>query len=811
MRSRLAAAAALLGLAAAVRVGGRANDPTVPAGPLASDSIAVWVFFEPDSARSTLPAPIGKETRAARRNHHISDFDNDRPLPRALLRRVAFTGARIREQSRWLRAVSVWADHETLRRLEAIPAVAAVRRVGIIEPAGNWDDSTVIDASVVADRASDRAAAVRQALDSTYYGPNWPILRQLGIPQAHVLTFTGKIIIAILDTGFDPRHESLRTRQVIGKRDFINGDTIVYNDSNDPAGVNQARHGTQVWSLVGGFKPGTLVGPAHDALFLLAKVKSEVNNSRADEDRWVAAVEWADSAAAKLIVSALTFRYDFTDRADIQYGELNGDSTLTTRIADEAARRGILVVTAVGDNGPSAGSLGAPADADSVVAVGAVDANGDPAAGSFGATARGPTVDGRTKPEAVARGTSLFAASALSTSAYDIGLSGTSYPTALVAGGAAALMEAWGNLSAAAIRRALILSASHAGHPDNATGYGVPDIASAILFPAGLLPSNVATVDLTNTLTTLAPEFNFPVSLVHPSLRPVRYRLEIARDSTFNDIIYRDSVSEAFKIVVTRPLHPAAKLWWRVVARAALGITRTSPASVPFTVPSWVRLLTPDPTQATFVNQTRPELAWAPLAAPAPIGPLVYDVEVLSNLTGLPVQPAQRNLTTSTIRVAEPLVPNTAYRWRVVARTRLGDADTVESTNPFVVTSDTAPPATLLYQNFPNPFPNLEAGRSGTQIWFDIADTATVELTVHDQRGRLIRRLIPAEASCGTVTLEPGIYGRAGPLEPNDPCVATSWDGRDASGRTVARGIYLLRLRANGRDFFKNMVFLPER
>jgi hypothetical protein len=220
-----------------------------------------------------------------------------------------------------------------------------------------------------------------------------------------------------------------------------------------------------------------------------------------------------------------------------------------------------------------------------------------------------------------------------------------------------------------------------------------------------------------------------------------------------------------------------------------------------------VRLISPDPAQVTETNE-RPELVWQPLIAPPPIGPLRYDVEILSNETGRPIQ-SIRNLATAVVRVPDPLVPNTAYRWRVIVRTQLNEVDTVTSTREFIVDSDSAPPSTLLYQNFPNPFPRLDLGQSFTQIWFDLERASEVELSVLDLGGRLIRHLIPAHPSCGRITLQPGVYGR-GPQDPSDQCRRTFWDGTDSAGRQVEAGVYLLRLRANGRNFYRRMLYLPQ-
>ncbi len=310
-------------------------------------------------------------------------------------------------------------------------------------------------------------------------------------------------------------------------------------------------------------------------------------------------------------------------------------------------------------------------------------------------------------------------------------------------------------------------------------------------------------------ITAVVPEFRWNAPLVHPRLTPVLYRVQVATDSLFTNIVFSDTVRDAFSYVARRSLRPAPAVWWRVSAEAAFGVRRNSAPQGPYTMPGWVRLLSPDPDRDSFVDSERPELVWTPLTAPPPVGPLVYDVEILS-LAGTLVQPTIRNLTTSSLRVPQPLVPNQSYRWRVIARTQLGAADTVESTAPFVVVSTSQPPITLLQQNFPNPFPRADLGETVTRIWFDLAEAAVVELAVFDLRGRFVRQLIPASADCGTVRLEPGYYGRTGPSGGGDPCVSTTWDGADHAGRRVARGVYVLRLRVAGRDYFRRMVFLPE-
>lgn len=774
MRRAFVAALAALPLVATAH--GTAPGGRDPRSPLLREALAaapgvvlpVWVFF--DSTR------VAAEERTAQ---------------------LEALGGRVRHVSRWLNAVSVAADSAIAASIADMPHVLHMQRVGRLRAAG-------IGPATPVGFASD-AVFPAQELDSAHFGPNWRAINMLGVPNAHRFQYTGRgVRIGILDTGFETRHQSLAGRQVIAVHDFVNDDNVVYDQPGDGGGAGQSRHGTRVWSLLGGYQPGTLVGPAHGALFILAKVDQEPGDTQLDEDRWVAGVEWAEGFGARIIHSSVVFRADFTDQSSIPYNNLNGDIEVTTRTADAAARRGVLVVVAVGDGGPATGSLSAPADGDSLIAVGATDTQGQVAVFS----ARGPTADNRVKPELVAPGVGLLAASSTGLAAYDATLTGTSYSAPLIAGIAAVLLEAWPDLSPMAVRNALVLSASRSRAPDNAAGFGIPNVASAILFPGGLVPQSILGVELNGVSTTIAPGFRWNAPLVQASMQPVDYRVEIATDSLFTNIVFTDSVRDAFTYIAQRAIRPAPELWWRVRARARLGVERLSAHMGPFVMPGWVRLLSPDPNQVTHVDNERPELSWVPLTAPPPAGPLTYDVDVLSLQTGAPIQTI-RNVTTSSVRVPQPLVPNTSYRWRVIARTQLGRADTVESSSAFVVESASAPPVTLLQQNFPNPFPRPDLGVLATRIWFDLEASTTVELEVLDLRGRLIRRLIPAAPGCGPQTLPAGYYGRTDTEAVDPACVQTSWDGTDHQGREVARGVYVLRLRAGGREHFRRMIFLP--
>jgi Subtilase family len=824
----------LTGLIAASLAGSAGSGDAVDMAGTATappDSQLVWIFLDAAAARDSLPPALSAAALHRRLLMHIPLDMRDRPLPPALLRALERAGARVRVRSRWLRAVSAWVAPSALGRIGVLPFVRGIRPVAQLRVTDGGNGRSRGTSAIV--RAPyglrDRGAAARRPVGGAGravdrgrpagtgctaqtqpnfgtpegYGSLYAALLQMRVPQVHALGFTGHgVEIAILDQGFDPDHDALAPLPVMAAHDFVNNDDDVADQPGDvTTPQDPAVHGTATWSLLAACEPGTMLGPAFNATFDLAKVDDANSETHLDEDRWVAGLEWADSVGARIASSSLAYRA-FDDGSSYSFAQLDGNTLPSTRAAREAARRGVLVVNAMGNGGPGGGTLMAPADADSIIAVGAVDSTG----AVYVQSSRGPTSNGRTKPELSARGVDMTVASPAGPNAFDAHVSGTSYATPLIAGAAALVMEAWPDLSAMGVRSALLMAGSRARAPDNAVGAGVPDVLAAVSFPGGIAPFPVQGVDVTGAFTTLSPLFRWNVPLVHPTARPVRYFLELARDSLFAEIAYRDSIGDAFALAVRRAIRPTPAVWWRVVASAANGATLVGPTAGPLSVPDWVRLNNLNSTSGNYVASPRPVFSWHALPAPAPAGPLRFEVDVL-DATSLGVVRSMTGLADTTASPTEPLDYNVPYRWRVIASAADATADTVESVAPFVVVSETRPPSTQLYQNFPNPFPAAGAPDGSTQFWFDISESSSVRLAIYDLHGRLVRRLIPRQG-CSAVTLEPGLYGRNRSGE-EDPCVLTHWDGLDDAGRQVVAGVYFARLQAAGVTRSVRILFLP--
>jgi len=212
-----------------------------------------------------------------------------------------------------------------------------------------------------------------------------------------------------------------------------------------------------------------LIGTAPDADFWLLRSEDTGSEYLIEEDNWVAAAEFADSAGVDIINTSLGYTLFDNHAQDHTYTDMDGNSTFISRAADMAASKGMVVIVSAGNQGASNWRyISAPADADSVLAVGAIDQNGYIA--SF--SGRGPSSDGGIKPDVVAIGKGTWCAN------YDNGIrqsNGTSVSAPVITGLAACLWQANPEASAMDILEAIRESSARFMQPDCEYGNGIPD------------------------------------------------------------------------------------------------------------------------------------------------------------------------------------------------------------------------------------------------------------------------------------------------------------------------------------------------
>jgi subtilisin family serine protease len=382
-------------------------------------------------------------------------------------------------KSRWLNAVSVSALPEQIDAVKNLSFVKAVRRVAHLKlpPVREAKPKEIFLPKVNGPHRYSYGASLSQ-------------MNQIVATTLHDAGITGRgVLVGMMDTGFEwQTHEAFAQLRVIAEHDFINDDDVTRNEGNDPAG--QDSHGTQTLSTIAGFLPGELIGPAFDAKFLLAKTEYVPTETHAEEQYWVEAAEWMEAQGVEVTSTSLGYSTFDPGQTSYSTSDMDGKTTIITIAAELAASKGVIVVNSAGNEGGNSWNIiTAPADGPNVIAVGAVNASG----GLVSFSSRGPTADGRIKPDVMAMGSGVYVAVPRTQNIYSFA-SGTSFSCPLTAGVVAQIVSAHPEVTPKQMLALLHATSSRGNSPNNDYGHGIVN-AKAAITALGPAFSNVPEVD----------------------------------------------------------------------------------------------------------------------------------------------------------------------------------------------------------------------------------------------------------------------------------------------------------------------------
>ncbi|MCB9191992.1 MAG: S8 family serine peptidase [Flavobacteriales bacterium] len=436
-------------------------------------------FTDKDNTPYSLSQPLEFLSQRAldrRERQGIALDEKDLPVDPAYIQAVLDEGAGYLVHSKWFNSVSVVVPNDDVRdSILSLPFVVSA------DPVGKRPDPSITE-----NKFAPWAEAKSITLDEfseTDYGSTFNQINMLGGVSLHNQGFRGEgMLIAVLDAGFPnvdqfPVFDSLITDgRLLGGWDFVDQDNSIFEDNS---------HGQSVLSTMAGYIPGSFIGTAPKASYLLLRTEDGNTEFPIEMDYWVAGAEYADSAGADVINSSLGYTTFDGSMFDYEYADMDGNTLRGSIGADIAASRGILVVNSAGNSGDNPWQyIGAPADGDSVLAVGAVRADGERV--SFSSI--GPSADGDIKPNVCAQG---FQATIINSGGSIAAGNGTSFAGPIMAGMAACLFQAHrDSLTNMDVFHAIERSAHKYNNPDHLYGYGIPNFAKAHLLLQGLNPAS---------------------------------------------------------------------------------------------------------------------------------------------------------------------------------------------------------------------------------------------------------------------------------------------------------------------------------
>lgn len=442
-----------------------------PAAALAQTAPATyWVQF---SGKGHTPyslaqpeAYLGPRALERRARQHIPIDSLDLPVDPAYIAQLhAAVQMQVLNVSKWMNAVTIRStDTLGLDSLGLLPFVHVVKvtQDGHERP------------SAMANKFPQEKATFQEL-----YGES---LRQIEMMNGHLLQQVGGaqgqgMLIGVLDAGFLdadflPGLASLRARGgIVLTRDLVNQGGNVFREHY---------HGRSVLSVMAGNVPGKLAGTAPLANYVLVRTENASSEYIVEEDNWVSGAELCDSIGCDVLNTSLGYTTFDDSTQNHTYADLNGHTARMSIAAGIASAKGMVVVNSAGNSGTQPWHhIGVPADAFDILAVGAVDA--DRMVASF--SSRGPSADGRIKPDVAAMGLHTIG---LDGAGWNTGpINGTSFASPLVAGLSACLWQLHQDRSAHEVMAAIRTSASLHNQPNDDIGYGIPDFWRAHLLLGG--------------------------------------------------------------------------------------------------------------------------------------------------------------------------------------------------------------------------------------------------------------------------------------------------------------------------------------
>jgi subtilisin family serine protease len=410
-----------------------------------------------------------------RKKQKLSIDETDLPINRTYLDKVEACGVRLINCSKWHNTVVVQTEDTTVMdKVNGLACVDSIRKVASYTSIPKPDPDRTSSVENLGGDPEEKSFfagfhddLIERHLTNSYkYGNAYNQIKMLNGIKLHDQGYRGQgMTIAVIDGGFQnadviPYFKKIK---ILGAKDFALIGGNVYEEEE---------HGTMVLSCIGANCRGQIIGTAPEASFWLLRSEDGHSEQMVEEDNWCAAVEFADSVGADVVSTSLGYT-EYDNKSDnVKYWELDGHTRLISKSASMGASKGMVLCQAAGNEGSFSHwkLIGAPADGEDILSVGAVNSDGQISYFS----SLGNSADNRIKPDVCAQGEDCCV---INKNGEITTADGTSFATPITSGMVACFWQAHPELTAKEIMALIRSFGSYASHPNNVYGYGIPDYA----------------------------------------------------------------------------------------------------------------------------------------------------------------------------------------------------------------------------------------------------------------------------------------------------------------------------------------------
>ncbi|MFN8436551.1 MAG: S8 family serine peptidase [Cytophagales bacterium] len=391
-----------------------------------------------------------------RLKNNILIDSTDLPVSETYLELLKNKHIDIQYVSKWLNAVVTTSNVDSISKYFDTKTVKSTKAINRTNP-------TKKNLETISDYHSN------QRISNSFYGTSFIQLNMMNVDSLHSEGITGKnILIAVLDEGFFKLNELkafkhlMDSSKILDTYNFVDKNTNVYDDGE---------HGTSVMSTMAAYLPNKLIGACYNSKFLLYNTENSSSESPLEEVLYVLAAERADSVGADICTASLSYQDFDNSNLNYRYSDMNGQTTIASVAIKNLSRKGVIALNSAGNSGNSSKFkyIGTPADADSMLAVGAVNLNFE----KTDFSSIGPSFDNRTKPDVSALGENVTLVNIYNDGEVSYS-SGTSFSCPLVAGFTACMKQKFPDKSSQELINYIKQISSNSVLPNNLIGYGVP-------------------------------------------------------------------------------------------------------------------------------------------------------------------------------------------------------------------------------------------------------------------------------------------------------------------------------------------------